>query len=168
MSFAVHFLPAAVAARPQPLGDPDAEGDTADDAPVRLRADEVAIWDGLHQALVDLLPAGSHDLAATPFSRQLVHEATGLMVTWANDDYQASVPFWSENATSGALDALASISEAIEAATGLVGVDEISEGRFLDHRDQVAAAFVAIAGGFEQAMERQTVLGWLRSVFRRG
>ena len=108
------------------------------------------------------------DVAATVYSRQLVHEPTGLTVSWAHDDYQASVPFWSTNATSGALDALAGITGAVEEATGLIGVDEISEGRFLDHREQVAASFVSIAGSFEQAMERQTVLGWLRSVFRGG
>jgi hypothetical protein len=48
-----------------------------------------------------------------------------------------------------------------------VGVDEISEARFLDHREQVQDTFAMMAAGFEQAMERQTVLGWLRSKFKR-
>jgi hypothetical protein len=90
-----------------------------------------------------------------------------MMVTWAHDDYEASVPFWSENATAEVFDTLAAITEAIESATGRVGVDEISEARFLDHREQVQDTFAMMAAGFEQAMERQTVLGWLRSKFKR-
>ncbi len=168
MSFVVHFLPTDRAAGPHPLGDLDAApASGASDHEEALAADEVATWDGLHPTLVTLLPPGSHDVTATMFSRQLVHESTGLMVTWAHDDYQASMPFWRENVGSGALDALAAITEAIESATGLVGVDEISEGRFLDHRDQVTATFAGVADGYEQAMEHQTVLGWLRDKFRR-
>ena len=168
MSFVVHFLPTDRAAGPHPLGDLDAApASGASDHEEALAADEVATWDGLHPTLVTLLPPGSHDVTATMFSRQLVHESTGLMVTWAHDDYEASVPFWSENATAELFDTLAAVTEAIEAATGRVGVDEISEARFLDHREQVQDTFAMMAAGFEQAMERQTVLGWLRSKFKR-
>lgn len=169
MSFAVHFISAETAAAPHPLGDPvaDLPDDEGDEDVEELTADEIAAWDGLHPRLVELLPAGAHDVSATPFARQLVHEATGLMVTWAHDDYEASVPFWSENATAELFDTLAAVTEAIEAATGRVGVDEISEASFLDHREQVQDTFAMMAAGFEQAMERQTVLGWLRSKFKR-
>ena len=169
MSFAVHFVSAETAAAPHPLGDPDADlpDDDADDDPEELTADEIATWDGLHPRLVELLPAGAHDVSATPFARQLVHEATGMMVTWAHDDYEASVPFWRENATVEVFDALAAVTEAIESATGLVGVDEISVARFLDHRDEAQEEFGMVAVAFEEAMERQTVLGWLRSKFKR-
>ena len=162
MSFAVHFLPAGTTALPQPTADTDNE-----DEPAELTADEIATWDQLHPLLLELLPADGHDLAKTTFSRQLVHDATGLMVTWQHEDYQASLPFWSANETSGAFDTLVRIAETIESTTGLVGVDEISEGRFLDHHAEVAASFGAIADGFQEAMERQTVLGWLRSMFHR-
>jgi len=162
MSFAVHFLPAATVALPQ-----SSDGTDDEPEPVELTAEEIATWDRLHPLLVELLPADGHDLAKTPFSRQLVHDATGLMVTWQHDDYQASLPFWSANETSGAFDTLVRIAETIESTTGLVGVDEISEGRFLDHHADVAASFGAISDGFEEAMERQTVLGWLRSLFHR-
>lgn len=169
MSFIVHFLPAEAAASPKPLGDVDADrgAGPSDDEAVELSADEIATWDGLHGRLIELLPAGAHDVTATAFSRQLVHDASGLMVTWAHDDYQASVPFWRENVSFGVLNTLAEVVQAIESATGLVGVDEISEARFLDHRDQVNETFAGVADGVEQAMEHQTVLGWLRERFRR-
>ena len=166
MSFAVHFLTADTAALPEPLGDPDDDSED-DDAPAPLSADEIAAWNGLHPVLLQLLPAGSHDLHRTAFSRQLVHEPTGLIVTWAHDDYQVSLPFWSVNASTETFDTLVRVTEAIESATGLVGVDEISQGRFLDHHTEVAESFRAIAAGFEEAMERQTVLGWLRSLFHK-
>ena len=164
MSFVVHFLAAETATLPRPLDDPD---DASDDPPTPLNEDEIATWSHLHPALLELLPQGSHDLRRTAFSRQLVHEPTGLLVTWAHDDYQASMPFWSANASASAFDTLVRLTEAIESATGLVGVDEISQARFLDHHTELAASFGAIADGFEEAMERQTVLGWLRSLFHR-
>ena len=161
MSFVVHFLPAETAAAPHPLDDVDGPAETA------LTEDEIATWNRLHPALLGLLPAGSHDLRRTAFSRQLLHEPSGLMVTWAHDDYQASLPFWSVNASDDVFDTLVALAETIEAETGLVGVDEISEGRFLDHHADVASSFAAIADGFEEAMERQTVLGWVRNLFHR-
>ncbi len=165
MSFAVHFISAAAAAAPHPFGDPDV--DEPDEQPTDLSADEIATWDRLHPTLVSLLPAGAHDLAANQYSRQLVHEPSGLSVTWLHEDYQVSVPYWSQNATAEMFEALSKVTEAIESETGLVGVDETSERRFLDERESSLATFSAVAGGFEQAMERQTVFGWLRDKFRR-
>ena len=49
----------------------------------------------------------------------------------------------------------------------MVGVDEISHARFLDHREDVKASIEAIADGFEEAMDSQTVLGWLRNLFHK-
>lgn len=163
MSFVVHFLAADVAAQPNPLDDPN----DGDDRPTPLSDDEAATWSRLHPALLELLPPGTHDLRRTPFSRQLVHEPTGLLVTWAHDDYQASMPFWSVNAAPERFDLLVRLTGAIESATGLVGVDEISRARFLDHHAEVAESFRAIADGFEEAMESQTVLGWLRTLFHK-
>ena len=64
MSFAVHFVSAQNAAAPHPLGDPETDlpDDDADDDPEELTADEIATWDGLHPRLVELLPAGAHDV----------------------------------------------------------------------------------------------------------
>ncbi len=159
MSFVVHFV--------DQVGSPSGSAVDADaaESTAALTAEEVAAWDGLHPHLLELLPAGSHDVAANPYSRQLVHEQSGLMVTWAHDDYQASLPFWSVNASDGTLDVLIRVTEAIESATGRVGVDEISQGRFLDHQAEVRSSFAAIADGFEEAMDSQTVLGWLRNLF---
>lgn len=164
MSFVVHFLPAATAVLPDPLGAAD---DDSDDEAKPLTEAEIDTWNGLHPVLLGLLPAGTHDLRRTPFSRQLVHDPSGLLVTWAHDDYQASLPFWSVNASPQRFDTLVRLVEAIESATGLVGVDEISQARFLDHHAEVAALFAAIADGFEEAMESQTVLGWLRRLFHK-
>lgn len=165
MSFVVHFLPAETAALPDPLDARDETGD--DEPPTPLSEDEIATWNRLHPALLGLLPPGTHDVHRTVFSRQLVHEPTGLLVTWAHDDYQASMPFWSVNASGAAFATLVRLTGAIESATGLVGVDEISRARFLDHHADVAASFRAIADGFEEAMDSQTVLGWLRNLFHK-
>lgn len=163
MSFVVHFVAPDAAVLPNPLNEPDAP----DGRPTALDDDEVATWSRLHPALLELLPPGTHDLRRTPFSRQLVHEPTGLLITWAHDDYQASMPFWSVNAAPERFDLLVRLTQAIESATGLVGVDEISQARFLDHHTELAASFGAIADGFEEAMESQTLLGWLRSLFHK-
>lgn len=159
MSFVVHFVADPAAAVSEPAGEPH--------PPTALGSDELASWDSLHPTLIGLLPPGSHDVAASPFSRQLVHEKSGLMVTWAHEEYQASLPFWSVNASDGTLDVLVRVTEAIESATGLVGVDEISQQRFVDHHAEVAESFRAIADGFEEAMDSQTVLGWLRNLFHK-
>lgn len=159
MSFVVHFVPADAPVAPESTA-------TADE-PVELTDAELAGWDDVHRAVLAVLPADDYDLDATPFSRQMAQRDTGLQVSWQHGEYQASLPFWSANATSGAFDALVGVTEAIEAASGLVGVDEISGGRFLDHQ-QVADSFAAMAEGFEEAMEQQTLLGRLRSLFHRG
>ncbi|MFT4294440.1 MAG: hypothetical protein QM582_03400 [Micropruina sp.] len=161
MSFVVHFV--ADAALPD---SPESQDDSAHPS-VPLSAEEIATWERLHPALIALLPAGSHDVAANRFSRQLVHERSGLLVTWAHEDYQASLPFWSVNASADTFDVLVRVTEAIESETGLVGVDEISRARFLDHHAEVAESFRAIADGFEEAMDSQTVLGWVRNLFHR-
>lgn len=166
MSFAVHFLPAEVAASPQAFGDPDADVDD-DDQPAELTADEIATWAALHPVLVPLLPAGAHDLAETGFSRQLVHEPSGLTISWLHDDYQVELPYWSRNATAAIFDALGRICEAIEAQTGLVGVDDVSERRFLADPEGSLASFGAVASGFAEAMDGQSVFGWVRNKFRR-
>lgn len=163
MSFVVHFLAAETASAPNPLDDLD--GPAGSEPSTALSEDELATWNRLHPALLGLLPAGSHDLRRTAYSRQLLHEPSGLMVTWAHDDYQASLPFWSVNASDDVFDTLVKLAETIEAETGLVGVDEISQARFLDHRAELESSFAGIADGFEEAMERQTVLGWLRNLF---
>lgn len=165
MSFVVHFLSAATAASPDPLGaacDP-----RPTDSPTALSTEEIAAWDEVHPALIAVLPEGSHDVAETRFSRQLVHDRTGLMVTWAHQNYQASLPFWSVNASGGTFEVLARVTKTVESHTGLIGVDEISRARFLDHHAEVAASFGAIADGFEEAMDSQTVLGWVRNLFHR-
>ena len=166
MTFAVHFIPADAAASPQPFGDPEAEVDD-NDQPTALSADEIATWDRLHPVLVPLLPAGTHDVGETEFSRQLVHEPSGLMISWLHDEYQVEVPYWSQNATPEIFDALTRISETIEADTGLVGVEETSETRFLDDPDGALANFGAVAEGFAEAMDSQSLLGWLKERFRR-
>ena len=163
MSFVVHFVAADTAALPDPL---EADED-ASHPPAELTAEEIATWDALHAQLVELLPAGSHDVTQNHFSRQLVHDRSGLLVSWTHGDYEASLPFWSVNASPQRFDTLVRLVEAIESATGLVGVDEISQARFLDHHAEVAALFAAIADGFEEAMESQTVLGWLRRLFHK-
>lgn len=163
MSFVVHFVTAETAALPDPLQ----AGEVTSDAPAELTPEEIATWDGLHPRLVELLPAGSHDVAQNHFSRQLVHDPSGLMVTWTHQDYQASLPFWSVNASTETFGVLVRLTEAIEAGTGLIGVDEISNHRFLDHQSDVKASFEAIADGFEEAMDSQTVLGWLRNLFHK-
>lgn len=163
MSFVVHFVTAETAALPDPLqADQDATH-----PPAELTMEEIATWDRLHPRLVELLPAGSHDVAQNQFSRQMVHDRTGLLVTWTHDDHEASLPFWSVNASAATFGVLVRVAEAIESATGLVGVDEISRGRFLDHHEDVMASFEAIADGFQQAMDSQTVLGWLRNLFHK-
>ncbi|MFT3970078.1 MAG: hypothetical protein QM695_07315 [Micropruina sp.] len=163
MSFVVHFVTPETAALPDPLqADPDASH-----PPAELTADEIAAWDELHPRLVELLPAGAHDVTRNHFSRQLVHDQSGLLVTWTHDEREASLPFWSVNASAETFGVLVRVTEAIESATGLVGVDEISHARFLDHHDDVMASFEAIADGFEEAMDSQTVLGWLRSLFHK-
>lgn len=166
MTFAVHFIPAAAAASSQPFGDPGAGGE-GDDQPTALSADEIATWDRLHPILVPLLPSGSHDLGSTEYSRQVVHEPSGLMISWLHDEYQVEVPYWSQNATAEIFDALTRITEAIEADTGLVGVEETSERRFLDDPDGALANFGAVAEGYAEAMDSQTWLGWLKERFRR-
>lgn len=160
MSFAVHFLPAGTNTLPEVVA--------GDDEPVELTTDEVARWELVRTALTEVLPAAEYELDDTPFSRQVAERASGLLVSWQHDDYQASLPFWSANARSGAFDTLVRVTAAIEEVTGLVGLDEISGGRFLDHHDQLAGSFAAVAAGFEEAMEQQTLLGRLRSLFHRG
>ena len=166
MTFAVHFLPPDVAASAQPFGDPDAEV-AKEAAPTALSENELATWNRLQPILVELLPTGTHELDATEYSRQLVHEPSGLMVSWLHDEYQVEVPYWSKNATAEIFDALTRISETIEADTGLVGVEETSERRFLDDPDDARANFGAVAEGFAEAMDSQSVLGWLKERFRR-
>ena len=163
MSFVVHFVAAATAALPDPL---EADQD-APHPPAELTSEEIATWDRLHAQLVELLPAGSHDITQNHFSRQLVHDRSGLLVSWTHGDYEASLPFWSVNASPETFGVLVRVTEAIESATGFVGVDEISHARFLDHLEDVKASFEAIADGFEEAMDSQTVLGWLRNLFHK-
>lgn len=165
MSFVVHFLPAETAAGPDPLGAADGTRDA--DSSHELSTREIETWDALHPALTGVLPQGSHEVAANRYSRQLTHDKTGLTVTWTHGDYRISLPFWSLNASTDTFDTLVRLTEEIESATGLVGVDEISKARFLDHAAEVSASFAAIADGIEEAMERQTVLGWVRSLFHR-
>lgn len=151
----MHFLPAGTTTRPVP-----------DDAGVPLTGDETAEWARLEPLLTPLMPQPVHPVS-TEFVRQLVHEQSGLMVTWEHDDRQASLPLWSVNVQSGAFDALVAVVEVVERETGLVGIDASSDTRFLDHTGDARAMFGTVAGAFEEAMERQTVLGWLRSRLRR-
>ncbi|MCW3158489.1 hypothetical protein [Micropruina sonneratiae] len=163
MSFAVHFLPAGTSTLPDDPGQGDQDQD-----PDELAAEEVGLWDRVQPALLEVLPADEYVLDATPFARQVAHRPSGLLVSWQHDDYQASLPFWSTNADSGAFDTLVRVTLSIEETTGLVGLDEITGGRFLDHHAELASSFAAVAEGFEEAMEQQTLLGRLRSMFHRG
>ena len=166
MTFAVHFLPADLAASSHPFGDPDVDVG-GDDQPTALSEDEIATWNRLHPILVPLLPSGAHDLGETAYSRQLVHEPSGLMISWLHDEYQVEVPYWSRNATAEIFDALRQITEAIEAGTGLVGVEETSERHFLNDPDRALSDFGAVAEGYAEARDSQTVLGWIKERFRR-
>lgn len=162
MTFAVHFLTADQAAADQPLGLKDDEA-----APHTLTADEIEMWNRLHPTLVALLPPGGHDLAETEFARQLVYEPAGLLVVWNHDDYQVSVPYWTKNSAAPTFDLLARIAQAVHEKTGLVAVDEVTQEPFLDHVAEAAANFEAVSKGFAEAMDQQSLWGWIKAKFSR-